>query len=265
MKYCVDYNTTKNQDYSNVDEIIFPYAANKTLLDLLLEEKFENKRKIIHINELDESSVKYMIAIKKEFPNLDFTINFQSYKDSNLLVMLKENNIQYFSTVYINNWDLYYEQLDLGVSDVYIVESLGFELDNVRNIANKYNVNIRTFPNVAQSEYKKLDGIYKFFIRPEDVNFYSQYIDVFEFYGDRNSQLHLVDIYKKEKWLGKLNEIIIDLNSDLDSRFLLPEFAAYRATCGKKCLKNKTCNICKRTEQLAKTLEKENIMIIKEK
>jgi hypothetical protein len=55
-----------------------------------------------------------------------------------------------------------YEYLDYGVTDVFITEQLGFEVDKVAEIAHSKNVQVRAFPNVAQSQYEKLDDICKF-------------------------------------------------------------------------------------------------------
>lgn len=45
-----------------------------------------------------------------------------------------------------------YALIDRKVSDIYIVEELGFDLINVANVLHKNNINVRIFPNVAQSK-----------------------------------------------------------------------------------------------------------------
>ena len=44
--------------------------------------------------------------------------------------------------------------ISLGVSDIYIGEDLGFELDKVSKIAKEHNIQIRTFPNIVQTQWK---------------------------------------------------------------------------------------------------------------
>ena len=65
-----------------------------------------------------------------------------------------------------------------------------------------------------------------------------------------------------KKWFGKLNEVIIDFNdNEIDSRFILPQFAARRLNCGKRCFKGRPCRTCNAIEELAALLESENLMI----
>jgi len=53
------------------------------------------------------------------------------------------------------------------------------------------------------------DGFKQFFIRPEDVDIYGEYVDVIEFYDSIEQQNVLYEVYFKDKeWNGKLREII---------------------------------------------------------
>jgi len=67
----------------------------------------------------------------------------------------------------------------------------------------------------------------KFFIRPEDFELYSNYVDVFKFTASSANEINLLyEIYTKDKkWFGKLSEIIKNYTSDEDSRFIIPKFA----------------------------------------
>ena len=48
------------------------------------------------------------------------------------------------------------------------------------------NIQIRVFPNVAQSR-SEIPAIKQFFIRPEDLNAYEPYVDIYEFYRVNSS------------------------------------------------------------------------------
>ena len=152
--------------------------------------------------------------------------------------------------------------LEYGVSDVYIVENLCFELDKVAEVAKKYNAQVRVFPNVAQSKFTDTSALKKFFIRPEDLDAYNEYINVIEFYNVDNKIDTYYEIYAiDKKWFGKLNEIILDFNSDIDNRYIIPRFVEKRIKCGKKCLKDGYCQRCDNIEQLSFTLEESELIV----
>ena len=82
-----------------------------------------------------------------------------------------------------------------GVSDVYIVNEFAFYLPQIKKNCGD-EVKIRVFPNVSQSTDKLhvLPTVTSFFIRPEDIPFYEEYVDVCEFFGtvDRNEVLYKI-------------------------------------------------------------------------
>ena len=152
------------------------------------------------------------------------------------------------------------------MSDIYIVEDLCFELDKVSKIAHENQVQLRIYPNVAQSSWKYTEDIKKFWVRPEDISLYEKYVDVCEFFGAEKKVVTLLKIYKDDqKWFGKLNEIILGLKNDIDSRFIVPRFAEKRIKCGKECLKGGKCQMCERVVSLSKTLEDADLMVEIEK
>ena len=180
------------------------------------------------------------------------------------LDILKEKNIHFnfFTNTLVNNIDIMQQLIDLQVTDMYIVEGLGFELEKISNYLHKNNIQIRVFPNVAQSQWKNLPALKKFFIRPEDLEFYNQYIDIIEFFeADKKLDVYY-DIYmNKKKWFGRLDEIIIDFNSSLDNKYVIPKFAELRAGCRRKCLQGESCHRCEQIENLASSLEKSNLIV----
>ena len=264
MKYCVPY--AKHFNYlAEVDELIFQYgfAANEDLIHNLAvqEDKFKSKRIIIEVLNntyfIDKNTLKGIIELK----NRDFNIalKFLKYEEEfeDLFNTIKENKIDFFFGTWVRDWDTLRGLIDLGVSDIYIVENLGFELDLIGRLAVESGISIRVFANVCQTSWKKSDPIKSFFIRPEDVSLYDLYIDVIEFYGkETNIQNVMFRGYAKEKkWFGNLKEIIIGLDKDIDSRSLPPMFAARRVNCGKRCIKDGKCNICDRIIESEKVLK----------
>lgn len=258
MRYCIDYHPSfKNIDIA--DELTVKYnKRNDALIDFL--EKFKDKRINLTIEEsLTYSELQLLKTISDKYTNL--ILRFESY-DNNSMEDIVECGVPFFFGNRVNNWDEFLGFVELGVTDIYIVEDLCFELDKISIIAHNEGIQLRTYPNVAQSSWKYAPDIKKFWIRPEDMITYEKYIDVCEFFGSEQHMSTLLKIYKKDKkWFGDLQEIIIGLNQPLDSRFVIPRFAERRVGCGKECLKGGKCQLCDRVVSLSKTLKNANLMV----
>lgn len=258
MQYCINYNRTFKKP-ERADEFTIIYnKKNDALIDFL--EKFKDKRINLTIEEkLTFSELKLLKTIWDKY--LNFVLRIETYEEESLEDIV-ECGIPFFFSNRVNNWDEFLGLVELGVTDIYIVEDLCFELDKVAAIAHYNGIRLRVYPNIAQSSWKYTPEIKKFWIRPEDIDIYSQYVDVCEFFGKDQQISILLDIYKKDKkWFGLLNEIIIGIKDDLDSRFIVPRFAERRIKCGKGCLKGGNCQMCERVVSLSKTLKEAEIMV----
>lgn len=262
MKYCIDYHRGfKNAD--KADEFTITYTKkNDVLIDFL--EKFKEKRINLFIKEeISYAELKLLKTIRNAYPNL--FLKFESYNPENIEDIV-ESGVPFFFGNRVNNWDEFLGLIDLGVTDMYIVEDLCFELNKITPIAHDAEVQLRTYPNIAQSRWRDTSEIKKFWIRPEDISMYESYLDVLEFFGSESQVSVLLKIYKEDKkWFGPLNEIIIGIHSDLDSRFITPRFAEKRIRCGKECLKGGKCQMCERIVSLSKTLKSADLMVEVEK
>lgn len=266
MKYCLRYKREKEMLMNSADELLIKYDKKDTNLPEFMEQ-YKDKRIIIVVeNEKDFIESNGILKIKaliESGKGYNLSVKLLNI-DNDLISQLKENNISFFLDTYVFDWDTFTYISGLGVSDIYITESLGFELDRIGEMAHKKGINVRVFPNVAQSKWNDLSGIKKFFIRPEDTEYYEQYVDIYEFFGEVSKEGVLYEIYKESKeWFGDLSEIIIDLNEELDSRFILPSFGECRVNCGKRCLKGYPCCICDRVLETSKTLKENGLKLKK--
>ena len=267
MKYCINYSN-KSHIINKVDEILIRYDKNK-ILELFTQfiPAHLNQRVIIQLieeNNIDTivNNLKKIISIYNENKDIKFDIQLPFYNQK-FMEELKDTNLKYFFKVAANSWDKFTGLISQNVSDIYITDELAFELDKVAEIAHKNNIKVRIYPNVAQSRWDKLSDILKFFIRPEDIEIYEPYIDVCEFYGDKAQQIDTYyKIYQEDKkWFGDLQEIIIGLDSKIDSRYIIPRFAEKRIKCGKDCLKGGKCEMCKRILDLSEQLENAHLIV----
>ena len=267
MKYCINYSN-KSHIINKVDEILIRYDKNK-ILELFTQfiPAHLNQRIIVQLIEEDNidtivNNLKKIISIYNENKDIKFDIQLPFYNQK-FMEELKDTNLKYFFKVAANSWDKFTGLISQNVSDIYITDELAFELDKVAEIAHKNNIKVRIYPNVAQSRWDKLSDILKFFIRPEDIEMYEPYVDVCEFYGDKAQQIDTYyKIYQEDKkWFGDLQEIIIGLDSKIDSRYIIPRFAEKRIKCGKDCLKNGKCEMCKRILDLSEQLENAHLIV----
>ena len=176
-------------------------------------------------------------------------------------------NIPFFFAKVASNFDELKVLKDCGVSDIYIGNDLGFYLSIVKAIVN--DINIRVYPNIAQSTIDGIDDIYKFFVPTECALRFDEYIDVYEFYSldydKRTDADYLYKIYAElGQWAGPIKEYILNLSEDcdIDTNYWLSIVGDHRGSCQKKCLKGNGCNICGSSIELMKTMKAEEQKIL---
>lgn len=246
------------------DEIIVLYGSrNPRIIDFVEKEEYAEKRIIIDAKDNAENNdcIEIYDAIHKIHPNMAVKVYF--IEDA---LALKERNIPFFFSRGMSSFDHLKFMVDMGVSDIYVTNEYGFMLPKISKLCHDNNIKVRVYPNVAQSAYDdNHDNIRKFFVRPSDVHFYEEYVDIFEFYGSVDKQPVLFDIYNDEKWLGYLNEVILGLSPvEIDERTIVPYFAEARIKCEKRCIFGK-CDICQTINTLAETLKEKDLGMVYQK
>lgn len=172
--------------------------------------------------------------------------------DESQALRAKDYNIRFYFRYAIES---FYELLrvrDMEPSYVILGPELFFRLPDVKNIG----IPVRAFPNVALPEYSlaKDDGVLGTWIRPEDLEAYSEYIDAIEFYNaDVHKEQALYRIYIEQKeWPGDLSMIIENFDYPGVNRMLKSEYTQKRISCGQRCATRPgSCQICYRVLNLA--------------
>lgn len=258
MKYAMFYNKLSKYRYS-ADELIINYNGSDGILDFL--SKHNDQTVIFNIDDINSFLNDKMLVPLSVYANAKLKIPFDQID----LLKAEMEKAKVFPKFMVNvrceNWDMLYYLKNKGVSDIYITDSMGFEIKNVAKILHEDNIAIRVYPNICQNHIgiHEPNNITSFWIRPEDYELYEEYIDVFEL------DLHDINIYDiiykayaiDKKWFGKLNEIITYLNSDIDNRSLPPSFGVPRLNCGKRCMKDKSCHLCEKYKYISDIM-KEN-------
>ena len=263
MRYCVNYNRTFRYLHE-VDEIILDYKGSNTIMSFIPElVKNKNQRIILNLDYeiIIKDIIPYINKLIKDGYNIALKIYKDQYEDC------KDINIPFFFNAFCHTLEEIYMQCKQGVSDIYIVEELGFHIKDLQYFRQKYKVKFRIFPNIAQSINNTfINTIECFFVRPEDTEIYEPYIDTFELLGGEDeSRLSVIyEIYKGEQWLGDLGDLILDFNERTPNKGINPYFGEMRLNCGKKCLLNK-CQICEQTSILAQKFNEVGIEIVKKR
>lgn len=271
MKFGILYN--KRFKYLNdIDELTIYYTqGSMELVNFLLN--YEEKRINIYFKDnkyINKTSLQALKAIKEKYPQLnmyikiDFNYNSEDWEDT--FDIIKKCSIPYYFSEVIRDWETLSAVLDLEKqpSDIYIGEQLGFELKNVRDRIPQ-EIEIRAYANICQYTNPLFKNRLKtFFIRPEDVKFYENYIDTLEFYGVEDKEVSYAEVLYKvyaidKKWFGDLSEIIVGLNVFLDSKTIYPAFAYSRSNCKRKCLSENKCKICDKISYLSETMLDKNL------
>lgn len=177
---------------------------------------------------------------------------------------VQDSKIPFFFSNFVTTIDQMHGLIKYNPTDMYICEELGFFLDKVSKILHDNNIKVRVLPNICQSSFPNTPSLKTFFIRPEDINIYSTFVDVFELVSDQERQAVLLKIYQQGKWLGKIKEVIPSFKDDLDNRYILNTFGMIRSKCGKRCMyRLGSCNICDHFLNVAESLKNNNIVIKK--
>ena len=264
MKYCLNYAKSSRALKRDAAEINILYDKNDEALPSFIENNPDKRINLVFTkpeDAFDTIEIKKLQAIAEKYPTARLHLCLYPAKkmeelNLSLIARVKSTNLPWFTGNIATTWDAVMYLINLGVSDIYVGEDLGFELPAVHRTCKNNNISLRLFPNVAQSSISSTPPLKKFFIRPEDLKVYEPYIDTLEFWGDLSKQDIVYNVYKHGKWAGKLGMIILDLDTDMDSYRTLPIFGTARLHCNKKCLRNSlNCVICDNVYNLSKKLQ----------
>ena len=167
--------------------------------------------------------------------------------DPSMIEIAKSNGFEAFWSYPASSyWELR-GLLDLGVCQVLLDAPLYFDLEKAKAACG--DVEIRLVANKCFNGYmKRRDGICGTYVRPEDVDAYSRYVDHMEFDtdGDLRKEITLLRIYKQDKhWPGNLNILLTYLNTNVDNRGFDEKFGRMRMNCYQACQRSASCHYCR--------------------
>ena len=244
MKYCLKY-TNKSTRLNKADEISIKYIEDKGLVDFM--EKFKAQRIVLRIDptNFSHNEIKKLTAIRKQYPQYNFAAALASY-DQDLTTALKKANIPYYIAAPCLDWETFAQLIDIGVCDIDLSGPLAFEFSKVKRVLNSLDrkIQIRVTPNKVINLNPHTPTVVGFFIRPEDIDLYEDYIDVLEFEGLEHQDTFFSIYAEQKRFIGNLNQCIYNFIEPVDNKGLVSLFGERRINCGRQCLNGGHCRRC---------------------
>ena len=268
MKYSIKYYKGCSC-LRDADELILKFnEPSPELIDFINNQAGTWQRIVLDASDYIACDIGENMELFKEANELlngNFAIKLDNSMFRGICNEFKENDIKFFFYNKNLTLDDIRNLVEFGVSDVYVTNELAFNMEKIATYCHRYDVNVRTLPNVAQDRwnsipnYKEENEITKFFIRPEDLYLYEGYVDFIEFFvesvEDLPKQETFYKIYKTDGfWKDNLSVIISGLKTNINNTFILPIFGETRLKCNKRCDYGE-CNLCPLFVKLSKNIE----------
>jgi hypothetical protein len=148
----------------------------------------------------------------------------------------------------------YYELhalVEMGACEVKLGAPLFFDLERVKK---QCDLPLRIVPNVAYSDgLDRIDGVCGTWVRPEDMDAYSEFVDFAEFEDcDLRKERALYRVYAEDKaWPTDLGLLVTNLNHTGTNRMISSDASQSRMTCGQRCQEGNGCRLCYRMLDVA--------------
>lgn len=157
--------------------------------------------------------------------------------------------------------------LSLGVSDVYIVDDLWYNIESTREACSKAGVSIRLVGNriPMMSPTRGTDPC-SIIPRPNDYDLLDKYVDTIEFdcytssggYNFVGAATLWKTWSKTKNWYGDLSEINEDLQMPVPNESLMPAFTRDKLRCGYKCATGGGCKKCQDLIDIAYSMDRKD-------
>jgi hypothetical protein len=235
------------------DEIKFLYSDRDKIFDLI--EEYSDKTIILESG--DEVNWKTLQMYNEKFKEFYIALHdLRQYKDFN------DAGIKWYWPYPITSFYELERIIKLNPSYLMIGPPLSFDLDKVKSLA--MDIPLRMHVNIAHPAYLPDTGHYGIhgqWVRPEDIEKYSDKIRCFEF--DECASLAEEETYLRtylsQHWPGNLNLLIKRLNFNVDNRAIPEDLGETRMNCGQRCCAGSGCHLCDSAFIFADVLRKHSL------
>ena len=245
MKFCL--SSRQHKDYlAKANEIMVEYRDRKIIPDLV---EFYPEATVI-LRAPVEDDVQPDWSEIKDYNIISRGRMIYCFRKVEDVAKCKEIDLPFYCGFPIVTYEDLRALKELGACYVRAEGPLFFDLATVQ----KFGVPVRVVANVATENYfQPTDGVASAWIRPEDVDAYSEYVDAIEFEDkDIQKEQALFRIYAEQKeWPGELKMLITNLRHEGTNRMIPPEFGERRLACKQQCVSGGRCKICYTLMKLA--------------
>lgn len=263
MKLCASYHSAAGK-WQKINEIRYPIAALDKAIAAI--EQYPGHTIIIEIVELKKSGIsgKKFASIVKENPSI--VTDCYNVEDLRTLRYFSDiGKLMYHYPVNTFN-DLRY-LLSYAPCAVTIAEPLTFMLPRVRQAILAWTdpettVDIRVLPMIGRpTEWNHImeqdDGFCHFWLPPNWIKLYEEYIDVLDLYDrEQEREAALIDIYANGSYDNRLDILVKNCETDIMCGVLDDDLAKKRISCGQRCMEGSGhchyCDMFVKTAQLAR-------------
>lgn len=272
MKLAIPFKLNNEKNDKLASEFNIKFTRNNSIQKLIV---FLKKYKDYRINiefegKLDKGVLLAAVAVHNNVAARLKSIDAHNKAD---LQELKDQGVKYFFDFYemaAYNRTALGNLIDLGVSDVYIMDDLCYNLKEVKERCLQENIQVRLILNRIPSTSldKELNPKAPLFF-PQLFVALDKWIDVAEFdcgkpYNWRQHEVLYRVWFEKHYWLGQLSEINSDVQFDFPVGSVIPQILAHKLNCNRRCevqTKHRECSRCSLGLDLATTFRDKNFSV----
>lgn len=263
MKFAIYTNNLDAGIAEEADELIIEVPNRMPLSEFLTRYAIKNMisnfpQKTFIIKNVYFEDLSSMEALIKFFPEVNLWF---SAANINNLLLLKKHIDKVFTMEPVTDFYTLKKLCEKGIRRFVIAGELAFTFDdNFYRLKKYYNFEVMVNP----ADNSLDSSIRGFFIRPEDIDIYENFINILFFTPVSVSyEKTALKTYKDNKrWYGNLKELVLGLEVDFDNRLLgdSKDFTLARKTCNHRCVH---CHICDTALYLKDLLKNDKIKEIK--
>lgn len=161
------------------------------------------------------------------------------------------------------------ELISMGITDIYPVDDLLYNLKDTKEYSAAHDVNLRLVLNAIPATTINRGKTYKSQIyRPQDRKFLDDYFDTYEFACGNPYDWAQCDVlyrawFEREGWNGDLAEINGDLKLEFPNLSIPLDLTEIKSKCGRRCNHrvSNPCDICNQYVTLGKTLKEKEVYL----
>lgn len=236
----VPYHYNNDDTNSMAAEFNILFFQSRNRVEDLIEFVQEYKEKRINIEFTEGVHIPTLNSICAVSDNI-----YVRLKASDLMILpeIQEKGFKFFfdASMSVNNYTNLDAFIRLGVSDIYFVDDLAYNLNAVSDYCHSKGVKLRLILNqIPATSFDKGINPRSPIFRPQDIDLINKYVDTYEFncgnpYDWAKFEVLYRAWFERKHWHGELSEINDDIHMSFHNDTIYPNLTEYKIVCGRKC------------------------------